>query len=342
MPIDSTLSIDDRAFIPNVLKENLFIARGYLVGQSNGLHWIVVDPRRHPMYVWEKKRTDAYVSTATGLGAVAFTNGPMMEHRSMAKRIAVGAVAGAVVVGGVALKLAWGGPKVWLIGAVAALGGAVIGGAIAAFSVGRGVPFREVRGKHHDIYDEGAGNTTALCWLRRAGGTDFATYDVTFGDDTRKWKDVDAEVIDGLICLIKGFAPMSASQSAPNYNEPFKNLSTARAAVWALIPLNTPAPPVPDPSGIPAELLVRPLGPGDLAGVTLFVPGYSTPMNGVLLAAAGPRSTTSVQQILIKIGARDAVGMDGNESMMIGSGGDAFQASATLREPLLDFGFYCK
>lgn len=167
MPIESTIPIDDRNFIPNVLREQRFRDRGYLIGQSNGVYWVVVDPVQHPLYVWSKSGTTAYVSSAKALNAVAFTNGPMMEHQSLAGRIALGAGIGFVATTGVTKYFTVAGPKGWLIALGVGLVGALVGASIALAATRRGVPFREVRGAAKNIYDKGAENTTALYWLQQ-------------------------------------------------------------------------------------------------------------------------------------------------------------------------------
>src|SRR5579872_4975358 len=91
MPIDITLNPIGRQFIPTVLKDSRFRSRGYLVGDSPvGYYWVVVDPRRHPLYVFLKSYytthafdADHYTTTAKGLDAAAFSNGPMMEYPAL-------------------------------------------------------------------------------------------------------------------------------------------------------------------------------------------------------------------------------------------------------------------
>ena len=73
---------DGSNFIPEVLNDIDFRRNGVLYGVNDGLYWAVVNPRRFPLYVWHKpidNQIRAYAKTAQALGAVAFTNGPMME-----------------------------------------------------------------------------------------------------------------------------------------------------------------------------------------------------------------------------------------------------------------------
>ena len=337
MPVESNISIDDRNFVPNVLREQHFRDRGYLIGESNWLHWIVIDPRRHPLHVWSKSGASAYVSSAKALNAVAFTNGPMMEHRDLAGRIAKGAGGGFVVTTAVTKYFAPAGPKGWALALGVGLVGALAGGAAAALTGRHGVPFKEVRGETNGIYDEGAKNTTTLYWLRREGGADFSNYDVGTGSSTPQFDSASAEVVDGLICLLKNFVPMSEVKGNADFNQPYADLAPSRASIWALIPFAA----APGDQGDDQDANDHALS-DELAEIDLTFGEQGAPLDGVLLAAGGPIATRKMQQILIKIGSRDAVAMDGNESQMIGAFNEAFQESAATRELLLDYGFYCE
>lgn len=69
---------DKDKFIPEVIADAKFKAQGFLYGHNGNVYWAVVDPAKHPLYVWEKAGTTDYDSTAKGLNAVAFSNGPLM------------------------------------------------------------------------------------------------------------------------------------------------------------------------------------------------------------------------------------------------------------------------
>lgn len=75
---------DGPLFFPNILLNEDFQKKGIVWGTENygsiGLHWTVIDPRRHTMYVWEKK-VDHFVSAAYSLGASAFSNGPFLRYK---------------------------------------------------------------------------------------------------------------------------------------------------------------------------------------------------------------------------------------------------------------------
>ena len=74
---------DGALFFPNVLTNQVFQKSGILWGQEAygiiGLHWVVIDPRRHKMYVWEKHQSD-FVQAAYSLGASVFTNGSFNDY----------------------------------------------------------------------------------------------------------------------------------------------------------------------------------------------------------------------------------------------------------------------
>lgn len=74
---------DGPRFFPNVLKDQTFQREGVLFGMDPGgqigLHWAVVDPRKHKLYVWEKDGYD-FLQHATGLGASVFSNAAFNEY----------------------------------------------------------------------------------------------------------------------------------------------------------------------------------------------------------------------------------------------------------------------
>lgn len=73
----STYNIEtDQTFIANVLKDTAFKNDGYLYGDQ-GVYWAVVDPVRHPLYVWKKPGL-SYNDGARSFDATVVTNGPLM------------------------------------------------------------------------------------------------------------------------------------------------------------------------------------------------------------------------------------------------------------------------
>ena len=74
---------DGPLFFPNILLDENFQKQGIIWGTESygqiGLHWAVVDPRRHKMYVWEKNQSN-FVKAAYSLGASVFTNGTFNQY----------------------------------------------------------------------------------------------------------------------------------------------------------------------------------------------------------------------------------------------------------------------
>jgi len=91
----ASLLNDGAAFFPNVLSDQSFQTTGLLWGNEPygviGLHWVVIDPRRHKMYVWEKNQTD-FVQAAYALGASVFSNASFNDYKGGNKYVATAKV----------------------------------------------------------------------------------------------------------------------------------------------------------------------------------------------------------------------------------------------------------
>jgi len=126
-----------RSFIPQILQDSKFRNNGVIYGSNKGLYWAVVNPRKHPLYVWEKKGkdTDAYSKSALALGSVVFSNGPQMGRFTKAKAylMATAIVSGTTVTGTWA-GLKAGGKLGAKIGSIGGFKGAIIGGFIGALA----------------------------------------------------------------------------------------------------------------------------------------------------------------------------------------------------------------
>ena len=78
---------DGPLFFANVVTQQEFLDRGILFGtdvstNSGTIHWVVVDPGRFSIQVWQKPRTrDDFVRIGASLGASLFTNGPYVGHK---------------------------------------------------------------------------------------------------------------------------------------------------------------------------------------------------------------------------------------------------------------------
>jgi len=78
---------DKAKFFPNVLADPGFKNEGILFGEDPALvrncKWVVVDPGRHALYIWQKALpTEDFVSAAVQLNASVFTNGPFFIYES--------------------------------------------------------------------------------------------------------------------------------------------------------------------------------------------------------------------------------------------------------------------
>jgi hypothetical protein len=91
---------DGSKFFPEVVADANFQSEGVLYGHNDPWFWGVVDRSRHPLFVWKKTGLTNYQSTAEKLGAVLFSNGPMMDRftiKQLAKRLLAGVIGGAII-----------------------------------------------------------------------------------------------------------------------------------------------------------------------------------------------------------------------------------------------------
>lgn len=79
---------DGAAFLVNVINDPVFRSTGVLYatepGGAWGLHWVVIDPRRHQLFTWKKNQVD-FVAAAAALGASVVTNGPFFSYQGGTK-----------------------------------------------------------------------------------------------------------------------------------------------------------------------------------------------------------------------------------------------------------------
>ena len=351
MPDLSPYNINSgRAFIPQCLQDNDFRAKGVLYGNNGGLWWAVVDPTRYALNVWKKTGDDdtAYGRTAGGLGAAAFTNGPMMDRytKSEIKRMVIKQMLFDGIKWGVILAV------VGLLfgGAGAIVGGIIglVGGGILGYYAGRKralekwKPYGVVFGTKHGVSDPGLNYTNYVHLGRNGAG--FDTYEVSDGNPAGGF----LEIIGGLIPLVRHFTPMSATKGAATYHAEYAKLSQrAGLASWGLVPLNVDPSQVQLPqewSGhVSLEDLVM-LTEEDLVNIDLTsTTGDGSLMTGVLVVVGNPGANymATAAGILAGIGTRDAVAMDGSDSVMMGAGGEFFFGPPPEVKQLIQiYGFY--
>jgi len=78
---------DKQSFFPNVLADSDFQKNGILIREEPDIvrncKWVVIDPDRHELRIWEKPfRTSDFVTAGQGLGASFFANGPYFTYAS--------------------------------------------------------------------------------------------------------------------------------------------------------------------------------------------------------------------------------------------------------------------
>jgi hypothetical protein len=311
---------DGASFVASVVGRAEFRSEGVAHGRGTDCRWSVVDPERHPLYVWRRdpRVGRSYVGTARALDAAVFTNGPMMGRRLPGGRkvtrsrvplefalcAAVGTAAGL----GVA-RLA--GPRQgWLLGGVA-------GGAVAWRRTLTGwVPCGRVRGRaggiddRRNFDDEGSGHA----WLGRFG-REFASYRIDGGD----LPDGVEEGTGGLILLVRDFAVVGGEADDAGDGRDLARLGHKHGVVaWGLVPVPGPAPGVP---GVP-----------------------SATGAGVVVVLGGRRlGTATAAAILQAMGARAAVATDQSGSVLMGSGRRCVLPPPSLpRQSIQLYGLCCR
>lgn len=311
---------DGASFIPSVVGQDEFRSAGVAHGRGTDCRWSVVDPERHPLYVWRRTLPVgwSYVRTARALDAAVFTNGPMMGKRlphgrkmtrlSVPLEFAIWAAIGTAAGLGVARTA---GPRgSWLLGGVA-------GGTLAWTRTFTGwVPCGSVRGQADGIDDrrdfdhEGVGHA----WFGRFG-RDFASYRIDDGDLPAGVE----EGAGGLILLVRDFTVLGGHAGDPGHRRDFAELAHKKGVVaWGLVPCRGLTPRAPADH------------PATGAGVVVVLGGHR-------LQAA------TAAAILCAIGTRDAVGTDQSGSILLGSRRECVLRPPSLpRQSMQLYGLCCR
>jgi hypothetical protein len=285
---------------------------GIAYGGDSSAALAVVDPRAHPLAVWQKRACGvaSYRDTAIAMEAAVFTNGPMMgkrlsprsklTRRRVAWEFAAGAGTGAIA----GLGLGRAGRGGYALGAVGAAFGSLHAWRRAftqwapcghAVSAALGI-------RQQSSFD---GEGSRHSWFGRFG-TDFRSYAVGHGD-----LPVDVvEGLGGLILLVDRFAPVDASGPGPGSD--FAVLAHKRGIVaWGLVPLEVRANP-------------------RLAGVI------------VVLGSREALDAATAARLLARLGARDAVGMDQSGCVMMGARRSLLVGPPPLhRQAMQTYGLCC-
>jgi len=197
-----------------------FRSTGIAEGGEGSFAWVLVDPERHPLVVWERASRRSYAGTAQALGAAAFTNGPYVGRLGKA---GVMARIGACVVAG-----AIGGRGRRALGALAGLG---FGWWVALTGW---EPCGLVRSEANGIDDrrDWGGEGATHGWIGR-GGESFDSYAVGLGNPPTGMR----EAMGGLIPLIVDGEVLGADPADPNHHPDYARSRTKKQLVaWSLLP----------------------------------------------------------------------------------------------------------
>jgi hypothetical protein len=307
--------------IPRVVSEPPFRANGIDCRPWADAWLTVVDPVKHPLEVWRRRHSSArsYAESALVRDAALFTNGPMMGKRVWPgvkqTRAVVAAELGLAAAGG---ALAGAAPAGRRVGAGAA--GRVAGGAIGAtlgslaiwtHAFRRWTPCGQVAAAAAGINlrksfdDEGLRHS----WIGRyADG--FSDYQIGYGDLPAGI----VEGVGGLLMLVQDHAPADIKH---------------RSGVSA------------DAADVGADLTMLGAKPGIVAWglVPLEVRG----LDGVI-AVFGSRvmDANTAAEVLARIGARAAVGMDQRGAVMLGMRGSCLIRPPRHRQVMQTYGLCCR
>jgi hypothetical protein len=258
---------DAAAFLPRVLRDSEFEHRGLLFGaerfDGSRLHWVVIDPRRHTMYVW-RKTTASYPAAARTLGASVFSSGPFSNH-------AGGSPVKATVKVGLDLLKATASPRTLRTAAREAL--------VRRYEAR--VPLGHVIGEHEGILEVSIDRRRVYSFGRRNGSA-FDDYEILQGNPAGM-----TEAIGGLFRSVTDFEPHSANRRI-------------RSGFWGLVPL----------AGNPR------IAAADVAGAV------EQGMRGLIVFVGGRANTLRLATLFASIGVKDAVQVDGGDSLMLGGGTD--------------------
>lgn len=285
---------------------------GVTEGGDESFSWVLVDPERHPMVVWERAPRRSYAATARALEAAIFTNGPYVGRigrAAVAARLGACVAAGAIGGAGWALLQTIGTQKRQARRQVV---GAALG-AIAGFGFGWWAaltgwePCGAVHSETNGINDrrDWRGEGATHGWIGRSG-EGFDSYAVGLGNPPEGLR----EAMGGLIPLIAGGEVLGADSDDPNHHPDYARSRTKKQLVtWCLLP-------TPNAQG-----------------------------SGALLVVATRDRAASAQLAthLIDLGVTGAVATDSSGCAMLGSGRRFFLGPPHLhRQTIQQYGLCCK
>jgi hypothetical protein len=271
------MASDLAGFFPNVLRNDIFHRDGVLFGfefvAGLPVHWAVVDPGRHAMYMWQKQSL-SYPRSALALGSSLFTNGPFTNYgdgslinstirftRDAAPR----------------MRRAF---TEWEKGApLSELA------EIAVRHYQAPAPLGYVIGEREGIRETTIARPKVFYFGRH--GLDFADYVIDRGDPLHE-----TEAVGGLYGGVSNYQPYTVNM----FN---------RFGYWGLVPLG-------------GDFQLRQSGVESAVDTYQMATGQHC--EGLLLTVAGWVNTQRLSHLLSAIRVKDAVQIDGGDSLLLGSG----------------------
>jgi len=274
-------------FFPRVLRNADFQKQGVLFGEETAIakdcKWVVIDPNRHKLEIWEKSSPTAdFVTSGQALNASVFTNGPMVHARNDGNKYLLGAeyfargilydASSGVLVRSFSdslktIKRNWD---------------------RAADEVFEGPPYGDVIGLRRNINARAPQSSMHLGYFGRDSGTGFESYKIGLGDPAGL-----TEASGGL------YSPAILNyQVTPDAHGPNQWF------YWGLAPLK--------PEGSEGADLRDALAAYAAAGGPKPVTGLIV---GLFYHSGGGGG---IVQHLADIGVRDAVKLDGGDSVLLG------------------------
>ncbi|MCP3975736.1 MAG: hypothetical protein GY720_14720 [bacterium] len=303
---------DGTKFFINVLNDNTFQKLGVLTRTEGRFSWAVLDPRRHLMNIWEKDRAD-FKQAAIDRNASAITNGPFLRYNGGTKYTATAGYAASSLASTVGFgisallspKSMWG-PISNMHSKVDALL------QVAYFSTHASEGY--IFGTAESIVEDDLSRPNASYFGRNQGRL-FGDYVVARGDPPTI-----NEVIGGLFQSVENYAAVDAGD-------------TAQLGTWGKAPILS-APPdkmrIFEEAGLSEAVEIyeeAARSPGE-EGVPIGEGVEATDLcDGLMIALFGGGSPEKYANMLAAVLVESAVRVDGNESILLGSGSVLLQGS---------------
>jgi len=274
-------------FLPSVLRHPTFALDGIMFGTDHlralPIRWLVVDPGRHVMEVW-RKATPSFPDSGRLLGASAFTNGPFSNYGSGSFLGASVSLLGDFVPAAMRRKEATR-PQPWQRNEPRVDGVASTWMASNVYHYQATTPLGFVIGTASGIVETKV-QRPRLHYFGRWGGHAFADYEIAQGDPFGL-----SEAVGGLYRGVTDYQPYMVDRFM-------------RVGFWGLAPLKK------DPILHEADV--------DDALDSYARSGHGC--EGVIVFVGGWANTLRLTQLLAAIRVKDAVQIDGSDSLLLGRG----------------------